>query len=218
MFDLPLFPLKLVLFPGMPLTLHIFEERYKKMVQHCVDLKIPFGIVLIEKGKEAQRPLAQPYRVGTTAQVFRVEKLTQGKMNIIAIGQERFQIQEFENSEDDYLIGKVEYLPIDEGFVNDLQLASSQLRPWLNTYMDLLQRANMLRGEIKELPDNPLELAYLAGYLLQTPARHKQPLLEAKNLSTLLTDLQALYKKEVVLLKALMQHPEGKEGAENWLN
>ena len=62
MLELPLFPLNTVLFPGMPLNLHIFEERYKRMMQACIESSKPFGVVLIKQGLEAHGPLADPFR------------------------------------------------------------------------------------------------------------------------------------------------------------
>ena len=59
--QLSLFPLNLVLFPGMPLPLHIFEERYKAMIGDCVEREQPFGIVLIKEGQEVGDP-AEPAR------------------------------------------------------------------------------------------------------------------------------------------------------------
>ena len=50
--ELPLFPLNVVLFPGMVLPLHIFELRYREMIRRCIDEQLPFGVVLIEKGQE----------------------------------------------------------------------------------------------------------------------------------------------------------------------
>jgi Lon protease-like protein len=57
MFELPLFPLNTVLFPGMPLTLHIFEDRYKRMIRTCLKTRQPFGVVLVRHGQEAFGPL-----------------------------------------------------------------------------------------------------------------------------------------------------------------
>ena len=56
MIELPLFPLNTVLFPGMPLGLHIFEDRYKLMIGQCVQERRPFGVVLIRSGQEALGP------------------------------------------------------------------------------------------------------------------------------------------------------------------
>src|SRR5947209_7299372 len=91
MVELPLFPLNTVLFPTAPLTLHIFEERYKEMVSRCIAEDIPFGVVLIREGQEAGAP-AVPFEVGTTAQIVSVEKLLQGRMNLIAVGRKRFRL------------------------------------------------------------------------------------------------------------------------------
>ena len=60
MATLPLFPLNTVLFPGMQLKLHIFEERYKLMINSCIESNQPFGVVLIKEGREAFDPIAIP--------------------------------------------------------------------------------------------------------------------------------------------------------------
>src|SRR5438045_9705996 len=90
---LSLFPLNTVLFPGMPLPLHIFEERYKLMIGRCIEEERPFGVVLIQSGPEVGGP-AVPHLVGTTAHIAAVKHADDGRMNLIAIGQERFQILE----------------------------------------------------------------------------------------------------------------------------
>jgi len=56
MYELALFPLFTVLFPGMPLHLRIFEPRYRLMIKRCLDANQPFGVVLIRKGEEARDP------------------------------------------------------------------------------------------------------------------------------------------------------------------
>ena len=58
MITLPLFPLNTVLFPGIPVHLHIFEERYKEMISQCLEARVPFGVVLIKSGPEALGPAA----------------------------------------------------------------------------------------------------------------------------------------------------------------
>src|SRR2546428_795565 len=71
---LPLFPLHVVLFPGLPLPLHIFEPRYRLMVGRCLEASSAFGVVLIRAGREVGEP-ATPYSVGTTAPIVRHERL-----------------------------------------------------------------------------------------------------------------------------------------------
>ena len=75
---LPLFPLNLVLFPGMPLPLHILEERYRAMIGECRDTEQPFGVVLIKEGLEVGGP-ADPFMTGTSARIVRVEDMDDGR-------------------------------------------------------------------------------------------------------------------------------------------
>src|SRR4030067_2100194 len=92
MFDLPLFPLNTVLFPGMPLPLHIFEERYKRLIRDCLETHQPFGVVLIRKGYEANGPLAEPHEIGCTARIVDIQPLSDGGINVITLGENRFRI------------------------------------------------------------------------------------------------------------------------------
>ena len=76
--EIPLFPLGVVLFPHMPLPLHIFEERYRQMMRDCEEQGTGFGIVAIREGVEVQGP-ATPHPVGTLAQMRKVERLDDGR-------------------------------------------------------------------------------------------------------------------------------------------
>jgi Lon protease-like protein len=218
MIELPLFPLNTVLFPGMPLNLHIFEERYKRMVNACLETRKPFGVVLIKKGSEALGPLADPHRIGTTARILRVERLPDGRMNILTVGEERFAIVSLGEHPDDYLVGDVEFLPSQEDDVTALAPATDALRPWVRAYINILTRAQLIQADMSHLPVEPLELAYLAAYLLQTDPREKQTLLETDTAFDLVGETLKLYKKEVILLKSLVNAPKAKEGPEGRLN
>jgi Lon protease-like protein len=110
---LPFFPLNTVLFPHVPISLHIFEERYKRMIARCLADRQPFGVVLLQQGTAEHQPGQEviPYTVGCTAQITQAEVVSDGRMNIVAIGQERFHILSFDHSEP-YLTGAVELIPI----------------------------------------------------------------------------------------------------------
>ena len=108
MYQIPLFPLNTVLFPGMPLHLHIFEEHYRKMIHKCIEDNELFGVVLIKSGVEALGPLADPYPIGCTAKLINVEKIREGRMNITALGQERFRVLAVDKKEHPYLIGLIQ--------------------------------------------------------------------------------------------------------------
>ena len=111
--SLPLFPLNVVLFPGMALPLHIFEERYKAMIGDCIDNEAVFGIVLIREGQEAGEP-ADPFKIGTTARIVRVERLAEGRMNILTRGEQRFETAGITHHLP-HIVGDVRYLEEDPG-------------------------------------------------------------------------------------------------------
>ena len=111
--ELPLFPLNSVLFPGAALPLHIFEERYKKMVNLCLETNSPFGVLLIRSGSEVGEA-AKPFEIGTTARIVRVQHLDAGRMNLICLGEQRFRLSR-QVSETPYLVGEVEPLQSIDG-------------------------------------------------------------------------------------------------------
>jgi Lon protease-like protein len=112
--ELPLFPLNnVVLFPGMRLPLHIFEERYKAMIGDCIDRDTPFGVLLIKEGQEVGEP-AEPFRVGTTARIVQVNRLQEGRLNIMTRGERRFEVVEI-SRQVPHLVGLVRYLEDESG-------------------------------------------------------------------------------------------------------
>jgi Lon protease-like protein len=203
MLELPLFPLNTVLFPGMPLNLHIFEERYKRMMQACTESSKPFGVVLIKQGLEAHGPLAEPHEIGCTARIIEVEPLSEGRMNIVALGQKRFRIIS-SSDQDSYLVGQVKLYPLEDTDPKLLTQTGKRLYPWVKRYMDILSQASGTDLESEHLPNDPLALAYLAAVLLQVPPKQKQTLLAAQNAPEFLGDMYDLYRREVFLLDAIM--------------
>jgi Lon protease-like protein len=102
---IPLFPLEVVLFPGTPLPLHIFEPRYKLMIHRCLENNSAFGVILARSDGTAS--------VGCTAGIVKVvKKYSDGRMDILTIGQTAFRVLEIFNDQP-YLEGAVEYLEED---------------------------------------------------------------------------------------------------------
>lgn len=203
MIELPLFPLNTVLFPGMPLTLHIFEERYKRMMRTCLRTREPFGVVLIRHGEQAFGPLADPHTIGTTARILETEPLKDGKMNIVALGQKRFRILDLDFSRP-YLVGKVELYPLVNGDGHALEKTGRRLKPWVERYMHILTEVNNVELNPDHLPNDPMVLAYLAAVLLQIPPEQKQELLAAERALDLLTAMYGIYRREVPLLRVML--------------
>ena len=108
--ELPLFPLRTVLFPHATMRLHVFEDRYRKMVHDCLRTEGAFGIALIRDGEEAGP--AEPYLVGTVARITKVETYDDGRMDIQVQGERRFRIREFDDRSHPYLLGLTQ--PVEE--------------------------------------------------------------------------------------------------------
>jgi Lon protease-like protein len=175
---LALFPLNTVLYPGMPLPLHIFEERYKLMIGRCLEEERPFGVVLIQSGPEVGGP-AVPHMVGTTAHIAAVKRSDDGRMNLIAIGQERFRIVEVVRQEP-YLIARVEALADEEPDARAAPLAA-EVRAILTTYLrDLFVLLEQPEEEL-EIPAEPVRLSLVAAAVMQIPMGERQALLEMTN-------------------------------------
>lgn len=107
--DLPLFPLSAVLFPGGPLTLRIFEQRYLDLVRDCARRSSGFGVCLILQGREAGDP-AIPAAVGTLARITDFYTLPDGLLGISAEGGERFHVTTTRVRDNGLVHGEVEFL------------------------------------------------------------------------------------------------------------
>src|SRR5437660_675003 len=88
--ELPLFPLNVVLFPGVVLPLHIFEPRYRQMIVDCQAQERPFGIVLARP--ESTPMQEEPYSIGTTVEIRDINRLEDGRYVLMAMGVQRFRI------------------------------------------------------------------------------------------------------------------------------
>jgi Lon protease-like protein len=103
---IPLFPLNIVLFPGGPLPLRIFETRYLDMVRNCMRGSTGFGVVLIRSGGEVGP--AETYDVGTMAKIVDFHQLQDGLLGLSCIGEERFRIHSRRTQPDGLNVAEVE--------------------------------------------------------------------------------------------------------------
>ena len=196
--DLPLFPLNTVLFPGMILPLHIFEERYKLMIQRCLDEERPFGVLLIREGKEAGGT-AIPHTVGTSTVIASVTRMDGGRMNIITIGLERFRLRTLRRDRP-YLVGDAEPFPLIGEETDQARALVGPIRALLQQYLSLLEQAQGHKIEIDEVPTDPRTLALLVAITLQLPMVQKQSLLAQPNVPRMLLAERAIMKREQLLL------------------
>ena len=164
--ELPIFELPLVLLPGEQLPLHIFEERYKRMVGRALEEGEPFGVVL--RDDEGARS------IGCTARVDQVlERFEDGRMNVVVSGVEPFRVLDrFEAR--DYPAGEVELIPEIDGVPSDEDLAFEAR----DAFAELAERATGHRPEDEELADAS---AYAIAARIELPEETKQTLLEMRD-------------------------------------
>ncbi|MGQ9487788.1 MAG: LON peptidase substrate-binding domain-containing protein [Armatimonadota bacterium] len=203
---LPLFPLHAVLFPGMPLPLHVFEERYRQMMQMVLEQDRQFGVVLIREGKEVGGP-AIPYRWGTVARITALQNRSDGTMNLWTVGEQRFRIVQIIQHEP-FMVAKVMLLPdVCDGCEQRVLPIVSRATDKLEQYVRLLFSPEGSKHFVVELPNNPRVLANTIGAILQVPLIHKQKLLEIDDVVQRLEAGLVLLGQEIerLLLKAKEQ-------------
>lgn len=211
--ELPLFPLNLVLFPGMELPLHIFEERYKAMIGDCIQREALFGIVLIKEGPEVGGP-AEPFRVGTTAKIIRVQNLEEGRLNLLTQGERRFQLMEIIQQEP-HLVGLIRYL-IDEPAEIPESLAEEVTAEY-TTFSRLLSTMAGAWNSKVEVPGDPVRMtdeavASLASRL-GLPTDIKQQLLESSTTQQRMERILPLLKRGNELLQEQVEKNNPFRGA-----
>ena len=191
--DLPLFPLNVVLFPGGLLPLHIFEQRYREMVKFCIRNESSFGIVMIEEGEEVGEA-AKPCKIGTAVDLVEVNRLPDGRMNIMTSGHSRFEILEVKD-ELPYLVGRVRMLDtLDADPDTSLEKTAAKTRKLYTEYETLSSYLIFSWQAPDENPEHPQRLAYQIGTRLRIPLNEKQELLEIASFDELL-------KREIEILK-----------------
>lgn len=189
---IPLFPLHVVLFPGMVLPLHIFEPRYREMVARCRQQEELFGVCLIHRGLEVGGA-ADYHDVGTTCEIVGCSELADGRLHLMTVGRQRFRVVR-RIAERAYAEADVELLPEpDAGIVGDL---GARVRDAARAYLTtLLTLAGHESPEVN-LPEEPLLLSNLVGAFLQVPAAVRQGLLEMDLLDERLARELALLEEE----------------------
>lgn len=187
----------------MVLPLHIFEPRYRLMIQRCMQLNEPFGVALIREGVEVGGE-ATPYEVGTSAYITHAERLADGRLNVQTVGYQRFRIQNL-TQQVPYLIGRVVDYPLEDPETDATGPLAEQLRPDLMTYLENLARVTEASVDLDNLPEDATSLAYMAAILLPVPAAEKQRLLEADDLLMLLRAEQEMLRREKMLLGFMQQ-------------
>jgi Lon protease-like protein len=206
---IPLFPLGTVLFPGLVLPLHLFEERYRLLVHDLLEQPEPrhFGIVSIELGHEVGEGSAHRLAdVGCLAELHSVTPHRDGRFDIVTVGGRRFRLKETDTSRP-YLQGEVEFLPEEAGA--DTGVLAQRVRLLFQLYRHRLAAVGAEAAEPVELPEDPVRLSYLIAASVVLDGHEKQRLLEAEDAAARLTYEQELLIRENRLLQVMATVPAG---------
>jgi len=217
---LPIFPLNTVAFPGMTVPLHIFEERYRAMVQHLLEIPDPaerlFGIVAIREGYEVGGHEARSmYRTGCVVQLGTVEEYDDGRFDVAAVGRHRMRVLKTE-SEGPFLRAEVENL--DGGRQPEVATAREAAHA-LATFADYRDRVSELRGDdvmTGSLPRDPELLSYALASTCSLTLRERQHLLESPTTLERLGLLRRLMRSELRAMSAVPSLPATEVARSGW--
>lgn len=198
--EVPLFPLSLVLFPGMALPLHIFEPRYRRMTADCLDTNLPIGIVMALP--ESMPGNEVPAQVGTFARIVDYERLPDGRYNLLAAGTERFEVVELRHDKP-YLravVRPIRDLPIENR--DELEALTREARATLDDYLHVVLTLLGTEDRPIEVPNDPCDLSYLMATCLGCDDPDKQRLLEMRSVAERLSTGIELLRNEIGNLAA----------------
>lgn len=221
---LPLFPLSAVLFPGMRLPLHVFEERYKALVADLRDRPGPgkFGVVAIRRGREVGADGVQAlYEVGCVAVVRDVTEHQDGRLGLRAVGTDRFRLLRLvTDGHAPYFRGEVEQLPDDVATppvspaspsagppAGAVAAAVAQVQAGFRSYLNALADRGGGVISVADLPDEPLLLSYVVGAAMIIDLPERQSLLAAPDAVRRLRLERSLLARETAMLRATTSRP-----------
>lgn len=199
--ELPLFPLDVVLFPGENLPLHIFEPRYRLMINECYQEEKPFGIVLIRP--ESEHLEEEPYAVGTMAEIVALDHLEDGRMNLIARGLQRFRILS-QHRQKPYLSGLVEVYEDIAWQEQSLTTYANQARELFDSYLQILLEVVGKQDIDFNLPTAPEELSHFIAYFLDVQNERKQQFLELTSTKQRLVEEIDILRLELPLMRQML--------------
>jgi ATP-dependent Lon protease len=178
--ELPLFPLPIVLFPGVPLPLHIFEPRYRQMLGDIRAGNSLFGLSYFD-ASTSEKEIPPAGHIGCVAEVTETQALPDGRSNILTVGVIRYRIEEYVERGDPYLVARVSFFE-DEDENNELLTESSH--EVAETFTRIARAVRIINDERTSLPDisgtDPQRLSFLVAAAMEVDTDVKQELLELR--------------------------------------
>jgi uncharacterized protein len=207
---LPLFPLSTVLFPGMRLPLHIFEERYRLLV---ADLKAQpeprrFGVIAIRTGREVGADgVTALHEVGCVATVRQIASHPDGRFDLATVGTERFRLLGVDDKLP-YLRGEVEPLKDEATQTGGAEaFAVNRVQTGFRAYLNALADRGGGVISVADLPDEAVLLSYVVGAAMIIDLPERQSLLAAPTVLDRLKLERSLLTRETAMVRATTSRP-----------
>jgi len=221
--QLPVFPLNMVMFPGVTLGLHVFEERYRALVHHLLAIpdrsKRLFGIVAIREGYEVgQHGRQSLHRVGSVVQLTSVEAYDDGRFDIEVVGRHRMLLEGLDalGASGSFLVGNVE--PLSERTAKGVDLRQEAGRT-LDTFREYRRRLSEMRGGAvldTSLPNDPEYLSYILAATCVLTLQDRQDLLEAETSLERLVMIRHALVEEMRAMRAIPSLPATEVARTSW--
>ncbi|HEY1402564.1 MAG TPA: LON peptidase substrate-binding domain-containing protein [Pyrinomonadaceae bacterium] len=195
--ELPLFPLPLVLFPGVPLPLHIFEERYRRMLADVRAGNNLFGLSYFDlnTATNTRPPVGH---VGCAAEVVESQLLPDGRSNILTVGLIRYRAVEYVEMGEPYLVGRVEFFEDEREDDELLAARAHEVAELFRRIARAVRTLNDDRASLPDLPDaEPERLSFLVAAAMELDAEAKQSLLELRSGAERLKRISALLSQVI---------------------
>ncbi len=206
-FLLPLFPLNVVLYPGMLLPVHVFEPCYRTMVHQCLGNTNAqcFGVVLIAHGQPEEEP-AIPNSVGTIAQIAQVQHLNEDQMNIWVVGTKRFEILDYYVSSFEYLMGRVRKLYDIIRNPQQCEREIETINQLFKTYIELKLSisAHNVSSIVYRFSGGSESFSFQIASVLDISLAEKQKLLGFDDVFERLQQETAILKREIMHLQQML--------------
>jgi uncharacterized protein len=217
--QLPIFPLNTVVFPGVTVPLHVFEDRYRALVHHLLTISDKslrlFGIVAIREGYEVgSHGVQSVHRVGCVVQMTSVDPYPDGRFNIEVVGRRRLRLDGLDTS-GSYLVGDVVLL--DAG--RPARAATVEAARTLSAFEEYRRRLSTLRGgEVLDgaLPRDPEYLSYSLAATCLLTLQERQALLEADTALDRLVMLRHALHEEMRAMTAIPSLPATEVARTSW--
>lgn len=195
--ELPLFPLPIVLFPGVPLPLHIFEPRYRQMLSDIQVSNNFFGLSYFDSST-SEKELPPPGHVGCVAEVGESQPLPDGRSNILTVGLIRYRVEDYVDRGDPYLVARVSFFEDEE---EEEGLLNESSREVAETFTRIARAVRIINDERASLPDisdtEPQRLSFLVAAAMEIDTEIKQELLELRLTSERLRRLSEMLTRAV---------------------